>query len=178
MVKEKVEGEQTLSHPCPSGATTTRQQHSLERTVPLRTRRGGSASFPLLQKLRPQSGVNQRRRQLWAHQATHPTRIKGTRRIGGPSLLHTLYEINGYAGGGCTVLCKHTSVSCRDSLLAAVTQPVEITQTPRFSCQDTHQEKAKPSDIAASKRNIVLHGLEEEEGRCPKGSGKGGGAAG
>lgn len=40
------------------------------------------------------------------------------------------------------------------------------------------QEEAKPSDTVTSESNIILHGLEEEQGRCPKDSGEGGGAAG
>lgn len=50
----------------------------------------------MLQKLRPQSGVNQQCRQLWA---THPTQIKGRRNSGGPSLLCAPYKINGDVKG-------------------------------------------------------------------------------
>lgn len=75
-------------------------------------------------------------------------------------------------------MCKHTSVICRDTVLAAVTQSVETIQGLDFKCRDRpcNPEKAKPLDIITSKSNIVFHGLEE--GRCPKDSGEGGRAVG
>lgn len=35
----------------------------------------------------------------------------------------------------CTVLCKHTSVSCRDTAVAAISQAVETIQGLGFKCQ-------------------------------------------
>lgn len=101
-------------------------------------------SLCLLQKLHPQSRVNQQCRQLWVHRAVHPTQIKGWRHPGGSSLLYALYKINGYTKRGCTVLYKHASVSW-DMALAAVTQSQRPSRTGLQMLCDPKESKALQS---------------------------------